>query len=75
MSSAEFLKKHGFSADALDPKNLANRHEKEAKKKRTKSEKLDKLANNPTLQVGTSFFSVICMSCCCIVLVLSSRKK
>lgn len=72
---AEFLKKHGFGADALDPKNLANRQEKEEKKKRTKSDKLDNLANNTSLQVGTSFFSVICASCLCIVFMLNSRKK
>jgi len=72
---AEFLKKHGFSADALDPKNMANKQEKEEKKKRTKRDKLDNLANNTSLQVGTSFFSVICVSCCCIVLILNSRKK
>ena len=72
---AEFLKKHGFSADALDPKNMANKQEKDEKKKRTKRDKLDNLANNTSLQVGTSFFSVICVSCCCVVLVLSSRKK
>lgn len=72
---AEFLKKHGFGADALDPKNLANKQEKEEKKKRTKSDKLDNLANNTSLQVGTSFFSVICASCLCIVFMLNSRKK
>ena len=72
---SEFLKKHGFGADALDPKNLANRQEKEEKKKRTKSDKLDNLANNTSLQVGTSFFSVICASCLCIVFMLNSRKK
>jgi len=72
---AEFLKKHGFGADALDPKNLANKQEKEEKKKRTKSDKLDNLANNTSLQVGTSFFSVICSSCLCIIFMLNSRKK
>jgi hypothetical protein len=72
---AEFLKKHGFGADALDPKNMANKQEKEEKKKRTKSDKLDNLANNTSLQVGTSFFSVICASCLCIVFMLNSRKK
>jgi len=72
---AEFLKKHGFGADALDPKNMANKQEKEEKKKRTKSDKLDNLANNTSLQVGTSFFSVICSSCLCIIFMLNSRKK
>ena len=72
---AEFLKKHGFGADALDPKNMANKQEKEEKKKRTKSDKLDNLANNTSLQVGTSFFSVICASCLCIIFILNSRKK
>ena len=72
---AEFLKKHGFGADALDPKNMANKQEKEEKKKRTKSDKLNNLANNTSLQVGTSFFSVICASCLCIIFILNSRKK
>ena len=36
---------------------------------------VNNLANNTSLQVGTSFFSVICASCLCIIFILNSRKK